>query len=113
MNKIAAAGYGPLIKREGNVFNQNGQILLDSWEVAESLSVDHSRLVEDIYDLEVPDDIYFANFTPDFVREGRKFIWGFYMTHIGYELLVRRYGKKPVRCRERVAKCDTVEEGVP
>ncbi|QHZ52373.1 hypothetical protein [Paenibacillus larvae] len=97
MNKITAAGYGPLIKRDdGNVINEYGQILLDSREVAESLGVDHSRLIEDIYDLEVPDDIYFANFTPDYAREGRRFIWVFYMTHIGYDLLVRRYGKKPV-----------------
>ncbi|ARF68919.1 hypothetical protein B7C51_15625 [Paenibacillus larvae subsp. pulvifaciens] len=113
MNKITAAGYDPLIKRDGNVFNKYGEPLADSREVAELLSVDHSRLVEDIYDLEVPDDIYFANFTPDFVREGRKFIWVFYMTHIGYDLLVRKYRKKPVRCREGVAKRDTVEGGVP
>ncbi|MCY9511969.1 hypothetical protein M5W68_06885 [Paenibacillus larvae] len=95
MNKITAAGYGPLIKRDdGNVINQNGQILLDSREVAESLSVDHSRLIEDIYDLEVPDDIYFANFTPDFVREGRRYIWVFYMTHIGYSLMVLNYERR-------------------
>ncbi|MEV3662599.1 hypothetical protein ABNE58_17135 [Paenibacillus larvae] len=84
-------GYGPVIRQDGDVFDQNGQILLDSREVAESLGVEHSSLVENIYDLEVPDDIYFANFTPDFVREGRKFMWVFYMTHIGYDLLVRNY----------------------
>ncbi|ALH46410.1 hypothetical protein ABNC92_10850 [Paenibacillus larvae] len=98
MNKPTPSGYGlhygPVIKQDGDVFDQNGQILLDSREVAESLDVDHSQLVEDIYDLEVPDDIYFANFTPDFVREGRRYIWVFYMRHIGYSLLVRRYGKQ-------------------
>lgn len=45
MNKITAAGYGPLIKREGNVFNKYGEPLADSREVAESLGVDHSQLV--------------------------------------------------------------------
>ncbi|MEV2318989.1 hypothetical protein ABNC55_12305 [Paenibacillus larvae] len=91
MNKITAAGYGPLIKRNGNVFNQDGVPLADSREVAELLSVDHSQLVEGIYDLEVPDDIYFANFTPDYVREGRRFIWVFYMTDGGFFLLFERY----------------------
>ncbi|MEV2911475.1 hypothetical protein ABNF65_23430, partial [Paenibacillus larvae] len=88
------AGYDPLIKRNGNVFNKYGEPLADSREVAESLGVDHSQLVENIYDLEVPDDIYFANFTPDYVREGRKFIWVFYMTDDGFSLLSRRYRKR-------------------
>ncbi|ARF66562.1 hypothetical protein B7C51_00250 [Paenibacillus larvae subsp. pulvifaciens] len=95
MNKITAAGYGPLIKRDDdNVINEYGQILLDSREVAKSLGVDHSQLVEDTYDLDVTDDIYFANFTQGYVREGRRFIWVFYMTHKGYSILFEKYGKE-------------------
>ncbi|MEV2369609.1 hypothetical protein ABNB78_22270 [Paenibacillus larvae] len=56
MNKITAAGYDPLIKREGNVFNKYGEPLADSREVAELLGVDHSRLVEDILRLDCGDD---------------------------------------------------------
>ncbi|MEV2661837.1 hypothetical protein ABNC42_14740 [Paenibacillus larvae] len=91
MNKITAAGYDPLIKRNGNVFNKYGEPLADSREVAELLDVDHSRLVEDIYNLNVGDDLYFANFTLDYVHEGRKFIWIFYMTDDGFFLLFERY----------------------
>lgn len=91
MNKITAAGYDPLIKRNGNLFNKYGEPLADSREVAELLDVDHSRLIEDIYNLNVSDDIYFANFTLDYVHEGRRFIWIFYMTDDGFFLLFERY----------------------
>ncbi|MEV2910671.1 hypothetical protein ABNF65_19175 [Paenibacillus larvae] len=84
MNKITPAGYGPhygpLIKREGNVFNKYGEPLADSREVAELLGVGHSRLVEDILRLDCGDD-------------GGVF----YMTDDGFYRLSRRLSERPNR----------------
>ncbi|MEV2911617.1 hypothetical protein ABNF65_24170, partial [Paenibacillus larvae] len=83
-----------VFKQNDHAFNLEGQVLIDSRDVAEALDVEHSHLIKDILSLECDDDFFFTNFIRGHVCDGRKIVEKFDITYEGFNLIA---ADEPVR----------------